>query len=150
MFQKSLREQMLPRVRSSFHFLAAITFSLIATIHCANAQSPHERNFAFEYVTTVKDIPAGAKELELWLPVPHDDPYQVISDLRIESPQPYQIHSAQYGNKVLRISLKNPPPAGFTVTLRFNAKRREHINPMLGENHPLTKPKERPDPDMAR
>src|SRR5262245_39881450 len=38
------------------------------SISSRRGASPRERDFAFEYVTTVKDIPAGAKELTLWLP----------------------------------------------------------------------------------
>jgi transglutaminase-like putative cysteine protease len=138
------------RIPSSFRTLTAVALFLTAVSHYADALTSRERNFAFEYVTVVKDVPAGAKQLELWLPVPHNDPYQVISDLSIESSQPYQTHSAQYGNKMLSIKVKDPQPAGFTVAMRFNATRREHINPLLGQNHPLDAQKERPDQDMAR
>src|SRR5262245_31401121 len=133
-----------------FLLLFAVAVSLIAIWRHAAAQTTRQRSFAFEYVTTLKDIPAGAKELALWLPIPHDDPYQVISDLRIESPNPYTLHPAQYGNKILSVKMKSPQPAGFSVTLRFNVKRREHINQLLSENRPLAAQKDRPDPDMAR
>jgi hypothetical protein len=73
------------RIFPSQRLLSPVALFLIAISHCADAQTPRERNFAFEYVAAVKDIPAGAQELELWLPVPHNDPYQVISDLRIEA-----------------------------------------------------------------
>jgi transglutaminase-like putative cysteine protease len=146
MFHQLLRE----RRSLSFRQLHAVALMLAAITYPAVAQTPKERNFAFEYVATVKEVPAGAKDLDLWLPVPHDDPYQVISDLRIESPYPYQIHSAQFGNKVLNVKVKDPQPGGFTVTLLFNAQRREHINPLLTENRPLNTPKDRRDPDMAR
>jgi transglutaminase-like putative cysteine protease len=133
-----------------FRLLSVVAISLIGVWRHAEAQTPRERNFAFEYVTTVKDIPEGAKEITLWLPIPHDDPYQVISDLSIESPYPYQVRKAEFGNKVLGIEVKNPKPTGFSLTLRFNVKRREHINPLLSENRPLAAPKDRPDQDMAR
>jgi transglutaminase-like putative cysteine protease len=146
MFQQLSRERRL----ACFLSLSAVALLLTAASHRAVAPTPRERDFAFEYVATIKDVPAGAKELELWLPVPHDDPYQVISDLRIEAPYPYQLHTAQFGNKVLSIKVKDPQPTGFNITLRFNAKRREHINPLLGENRPLNKSKENADPDMTR
>jgi len=138
------------RIYRSFRASAMAALLLIAISHYADALTPRERSFAFEYETVVKDIPAGARQLELWLPVPHNDPYQVISDLRIESSQPYQIHSAQYGNKILNVKVKDPQPSGFTVVLRFNTTRREHINPLLGQNHPIDARKEQDDPDMAR
>ena len=34
---------------------------------------PREREFMFEYKATIKDIPTGAKQIDLWIPVPHDN-----------------------------------------------------------------------------
>jgi transglutaminase-like putative cysteine protease len=134
----------------SYRLTTAIALLLVAISFCANGRTPRERNFAFEYVAAVEDIPVGAKELELWVPVPRNDSYQEISDLRIESSQPYQLHSGQYGNKILNIRVKTPQPSGFTVSIRFNTTRREHINPLLGQRHPLATSKEQTDRDMAR
>ena len=97
----------------------------------AGAVAPRERRFQFEYKATVKEIPTGAKKVDLWIPVPHDTPFQKITDLEIESPYPYKIHTAEYGNKVLHISLNNPQQSSFTVTMRFNAARKEHIQERL-------------------
>ncbi|MBO0860040.1 MAG: transglutaminase domain-containing protein [Chloracidobacterium sp.] len=138
------------RISSRFLAPAVAALFLVAISNYTDALTPRERSFAFEYETVVKDVPAGARRLDLWLPVPHNDPYQVISDLHIESSQPYQIRSAQYGNKILNISVKDPQPSGFTVVLRFNTTRREHINPLVGQNHPIDARKERDDPDIAR
>ncbi len=138
------------RIKSSYRWLTAVALFLTVSFHCADARTPRERSFSFEYVAAVKNIPAGAKVLELWLPIPHNDPYQAIADLRIESSQPYRMHSAQYGNKMLNIEVKDPQPAGFTVTLSFKATRREHINPLVGQSHPTASPNEETDRDMAR
>jgi transglutaminase-like putative cysteine protease len=152
--EAAVRTQALSRGGTMFEKILAVALFLTTLPPSADAQTLQERKFAFEYVAAVRDIPAGAKELELWLPVPHNDPYQLISDLRIESSQPYRIHSAEYGNKILSIRVNAPHPAGFTVTLRFNATRREHINPLIGRllsrSHPLPAPKEETDRDMAR
>jgi Transglutaminase-like superfamily len=138
------------RIKSSYRLLTAVALFLTACFPCADARTPRERSFSFDYVAAVKGIPAGVKVLELWLPIPHDDTYQAISDLRIESSQPYRMHSAQYGNKMLNISVKDPQPAGITVTLRFKATRREHINLLVGQSNPIAPPNETTDRDMAR
>src|SRR6266478_3165384 len=39
------------------------------------AATPRERSFQFEYIAIIKDIPTGAKTLDLWIPVPHDGPF---------------------------------------------------------------------------
>src|SRR3982751_5973835 len=93
--------------------------------------APRERKFEFEYKATVKEIPARAKRVDLWIPVPHDNQFQKITDLQIDSPYPYTIQTAQYGNKILHISLINPEQTAFTVMMRFNATREEHIQERL-------------------
>jgi hypothetical protein len=84
-------------------------------VHKALAVIPKERSFQFEYKATVKDIPIDAKQVDLWIPVPHDSPFQRITDLQIESPYPYHTKTAQYGNKVLHINLSKPQQSSFTA-----------------------------------
>lgn len=110
--------------------LALVLFS-ISISSVAAAPMLRERKFEFEYKATVKDIPAGAKRVELWIPVPHDDPFQKITGMEIVSPSPYEIHTSQYGNRVLHVSLINPPQTNLTVTVRFTAVRKEHVQARL-------------------
>ena len=51
-------------------------------------ESSHQRDFTFEYKAVLKDVPAGTQKLELWIPVPHDDPYQRILDVHLDTPYP--------------------------------------------------------------
>ena len=115
----------------------------------ARAVTPRERKFRFEYKATVKDVPAGAKRLEVWIPVPHDGPFQTVTGLRIESPVPYKLQTTQYGNRVLHLSIDNPAQTTFTVLMRFDAVRREHIQERL-QQASLAPVREKKDPDMAR
>ena len=119
------------------------------SVAAAAASAPRERHFEFEYKATVKEAPAGAKKVELWIPIPHDSPFQKITDVRIESPYPYQIHKTQYGNRVLHIGVSDPQQPTFTVTLRFNAVRLEHVQGRL-QQVGYAPVKEKRDPDMAR
>ncbi|HEX8131450.1 MAG TPA: transglutaminase domain-containing protein [Pyrinomonadaceae bacterium] len=115
--------------------------------------APRERKFEFEYRATVREVPAGARRLELWIPVPHDTPFQRITGLSIDSEHPYRLHTAQYGNRILHLSLKNPPPSGLSVTMRFNAARSEHIQGRLRQAEAAaatTVVAEERDPNMAR
>ena len=114
------------------------------------AEETRVRQFQFEYRATVKDIPAGAKRLELWIPVPHDGPFQRITGLQIDSPAPYRIEAAQHGNRVLHLAVENPPQQGFTVTMRFDAARSEHVQSRLRQAGLAPFKEEERDPDMAR
>jgi transglutaminase-like putative cysteine protease len=120
-----------------------------ATNAVADSPLPRKREFEFEYKATVKDIPTGAKEIDLWMPVPHDNSFQKIADLQIDSPYPYQMQMGQYGNKMMHISLSNPQQSTFTVTMRFNATREEHIQERLMQADTF-KATEDPDPNMTR
>src|SRR5215213_4883614 len=122
--------------------------SVLAPLAAA-AATPRERKFAFEYKTTLKDIPAGAEKVELWIPVPHDSPLQTIKGLTIESPYPYKLHSMKYGNRALHLTVENPTQTSFTVTMRFDAARREHIKERLSDAS-FAPAKEERDPDMSR
>src|SRR5262249_32670510 len=111
--------------------------------------TPRERKFQFEYSASVKDLPAGAKHVDLWIPVPHDSAFQRITDLKIESPYPYQVNNAEYGNTVLHIGLDNPSSSAFKVTMRFSAIRKEHIQERL-QQQSASATKDGRDPDMSR
>ncbi|MDQ3907340.1 MAG: transglutaminase domain-containing protein [Acidobacteriota bacterium] len=112
------------------------------------APALRERRFEFEYKATVKHVPAGARRAELWIPVPHDDHYQKIERLTVESPYSYEIRTSQYGNKVLHLSIDNPPQTGFTVTLRFEAVRKEHVQARLQQAN--YRAEEKLDADVAQ
>lgn len=123
--------------------------SMSFSIQQPAASTARERDFQFEYKATVKDIPTGAKAVDLWIPVPHDSPFQKITGLIIEAPYPYHIGTAQYGNRILHINLKRPQQSSFTVTMRFNALRKEHIQERL-QQAAYSGAKEDRDPEMAR
>ena len=108
-----------------------------------------ERTVAFTYATIVKAIPMGARHVELWLPVPHDSPFQRITNVVIDSPYAYQFDTGQYGNRVLHITLPASRTDSVTVVMRFTARRREHIQTRLqaANNQKVT---DAADPNMAR
>lgn len=91
----------------------------------------HERDFTFEYDATVKDLPAGTQKVELWIPVPHDDPYQRISSLRVETPYKYEIATGDQGNTILHLKIDRPQESAIPVRVTFHAVRRERIQPLM-------------------
>jgi transglutaminase-like putative cysteine protease len=126
----------------------AMVFFLVSISH-GSAATQRERKFELEYKATVKDIPTGAKKVSIWIPVPHYSPFQKITEMQIDSPYPYRIHTAEYGNKILHISLNNPAQSSFTVTMRFNTIRKEHVQERLQQANYSGAKQER-DPNMRR
>lgn len=128
--------------------LASCFGMLVLSMGAICNSTPRERAVEFDYKAMINAIPAGAKKVELWLPVPHDSPFQRITNLAITSPYPYQIMTGQYGNRLLHITLTNPKQASFAVDMRVSAVRKEHVQERLrvaGNAKPTPN-----DPDMAR
>ena len=103
----------------------ALTFLAVLSLGAETVSTPRTRSFSFEYSVTLQNIPAGAHDVDLWIPVPHDDDYQRISNLKFESPVTYRIATDSDGNRILH--LRAAPPSGtLAFTMRFDAVRKEH------------------------
>ncbi len=90
---------------------------------------PRERSFSFEYAVTVKDVPADAHTVDIWLPVPRDDAFQRITNLRVDTPYHYEIATGTENNHILHIRVSDPKQPSIPVTVRFDAARTAHIQP---------------------
>jgi transglutaminase-like putative cysteine protease len=97
---------------------------------------PKTRQFHFEYAAAPKSIPAGAKHLDFWLPIPHSDDFQQISNLHIDSPVPYALGAVATGNTILHVGL-DQPAAAFSVRVSFDCLRKEHVQAQLAGGPPL-------------
>jgi transglutaminase-like putative cysteine protease len=142
-------ENMNTTLRSIFNIAFCLALGLMSTPVPRVVAGVRERSFQFEYRATVKDIPATAKKVDLWIPVPHDSPFQRITNLQIQSPYPYRTNTAQYGNRVLHIALDNPQRSSLTVIVSFSATRKEHIQERLQQVN-YSAAKEERDSDLTR
>jgi transglutaminase-like putative cysteine protease len=113
--------------------LLAVSGILISKAAISHATLPDEsaipsRGFGFKYVIHVPALPDGGREMRLWVPLPYQDLYQLVSELRIESPVPYKVHrEPQYNNRYAYLVVDAAhAKAPFDVTLTFHAKRLEH------------------------
>jgi transglutaminase-like putative cysteine protease len=98
------------------------------------------RDFDLTYRATVRDIPAGAGTLDIWLPVPQTDRHQTIHRLTINSPGPLTIgRESRFGNQCLHVRLPSPRGA---VSMAWTARvtRRENggtLEPLSDEERAL-------------
>lgn len=136
--------------RAGLFAAGALLLMLTAAHPAAPPIVPRARTFAFEYQTTVAAPAAGAKALDLWLPVPHDDASQDVRKLKIDAPYPYEIRTGQYGNRILHLRLSPAPTQPFTLALHCQVTRREHINPLLPTVPGARKKAEPADPNLSR
>lgn len=116
------------RVFSSLLLLSFSTCLLTAQA-TSNAQkfSDPSRTFRFTYNFTVKDIPAGAKQVRLWVPVPQTDHHQTVRVLNIKAPTKTQMtQEPEYGNRMMYAEIQNPAPGKAEFTLEYEVTRREY------------------------
>lgn len=111
--------------------LPVLLAAAVAAVSEAAPPEPRTRTFHLEYRATVKDIPAGAGHVDLWVPLPRDDPYQQIHNRRIESVRSYEITAAPDGNTMLHVGIDNPRESTLTLRISFDAARQEHVQSRL-------------------
>ncbi|GAC1368530.1 MAG: transglutaminase family protein [Hymenobacter sp.] len=138
----------------------AIRAGLLATLALGAARptaaqapaAPRHRTFVLTSTATVPVPPAGTRVLDVWLPVPHTDPSQDVSRLKIDSPVPYTVEQGAFGNQMLHVRPATLPTVPLVVKLTAQITRREHLNLRAGEPAaPVqTARKEKPGPDVAR
>lgn len=122
---------------------------LLALLAPSNpASEPRSRTFHFDYTATVPAAPAGTRAVELWLPVPHNDKSQQISELKIISPVPYDLQTGEYGNRILHLRATGAELQGFAVQMRLQATRQEHLASSLTTGQRPTR--EPADPNLRR
>ena len=108
----------------------ALTMAAIAAV-CRASEAPRERRFGIDYTVSVDNLPTLADTVEIWIPVPHDDAFQSISQFDITSDYTYKIDTGEYGNRILHLKLNGALLGGrpAMLTLRFAVKRREQLVP---------------------
>jgi transglutaminase-like putative cysteine protease len=100
--------------------------TILLAISVALAAAQATRSFEIDYKAELKDVPAGTRHLELWLPVPHDDAWQRIGNLRIDCPYPHSVATGEHGNQMVHVVIDNP--AGTVgLSMSLDAARKEHI-----------------------
>lgn len=90
------------------------------------ASGEKKRDFELTYQASLKEVPAGTKKLELWLPVPQKTAHQDISDLKFAGlGEPAVAVEPEHGNKIAYWKLEGDALKAFTVAMTFRCKRKE-------------------------
>ena len=83
------------------------------------------RSFTIEYVGQATGIPAGTKELRVWLPVPQDSPSQTIRNLKFSQEPTFGVEP-KYGNKIAYFTIADPETSA-SIAMSFSCTRLETI-----------------------
>src|SRR5260370_17134212 len=113
--------------------LAATAFPLFAA---------GSKAFEATYIATVKDVPAGLKEMRVWIPLPVSRGGQTVSDVRIESPQRWtEKTEGEFGDLYAYTTIANPPAGDFAVNGHFRGTRHQVTPPRLAHTPPPPAPR---------
>ncbi len=79
----------------------------IPTVVSGSLSGPKFRRYQFNYQTTIPAPPAGTRQVDIWVPLPLEDPgVQEVSGLQVTAPDGYQITTEPvYGNRMIHVSL---------------------------------------------
>jgi len=58
------------------------------------------RTFRFTYSVAVRHIPAGARRVSIWVPVPQSDKHQQVLDVAVHSPLKYAFGPPAFGSGI--------------------------------------------------
>ena len=90
------------------------------------------RNFKFTYHADIPVSNPAAKKFEAWIPLPRDDAFQQVRDLKIETLAHFEIvDQGSNGNRVAHLEVSAPLPASVPVTMTFATTRREEAADMV-------------------
>src|SRR5438552_14160334 len=102
--------------------LCSLSLGSLAASNRGDVPAPTERTFEFSYKVIAPASPAVRGSLRIWIPLPAEDSYQQITELKIEAPVPYDIEKEpEYGNRmaVFRMDLrKSRAPAEIVLHFR--------------------------------
>src|SRR5271163_1965566 len=103
------------------------------------------RSFNFSYHADIPTSNPAAKKFEAWIPLPRDDAFQQVRDLKIETPVHYEIvDQGSNGNRVAHLEAAAPLPASVPVTLTFATTRREEAADMVAAARNVAEPTDGP------
>jgi len=129
---------------------APLAATILLTTLCAGARanpsqaiSPPDRVRTFKF-TYHADIPVSnpsAKKFEAWIPLPREDAFQQVRDLKIETPVHFEIvDQRSNGNRVAHIEASAPIQASVPFTMTFVVTRREQAADIVAAARDIPEP----------
>jgi transglutaminase-like putative cysteine protease len=134
------------RTRCAIIVFAALLIAVQWLSVNANSQPPAEpdrvRVVEFTYHTDLTGIDPKAHRVEAWIPLPREDRFQQVSDVKIDSSAPsVVVAQPAYGNHVVHLIEMAPLPASIPVTVHFKVRRVEESADLTEAQMNLSEPR---------
>ena len=89
--------------------------------------SPSARTFLFTYQITLKDIPAGAQRVRVWIPRAVTDANQTVVLKKVNGPvRLREMREESFGNHILYGEILHPQPGPAEFTVEYEVTRKEY------------------------
>jgi transglutaminase-like putative cysteine protease len=89
-------------------------------------QPAKSREVDFTYRTEITGIAPSSHRVEAWIPLPREDQFQQVSEVRFDSPAHIEVvNQPTGGNRLAYLSATAPPSGSIPVTIRFRVRRIE-------------------------
>jgi transglutaminase-like putative cysteine protease len=96
------------------------------------APADRVRTFNFTYHADIPVSNPSAKKFEAWIPLPREDAFQQVHDLKIETRVHFEIvDQGTNGNRVAHLEASAPLPTAVPFTMKFVVTRREEAADMV-------------------
>jgi transglutaminase-like putative cysteine protease len=108
-----------------------------------SSPSDRVRSFNFTYHADIPISNPSAKEIEVWIPLPREDAFQHVRDLKIDSPVHFEIvaqNGDSSGNRVAHLEAAAPLPVSIPVTITFATIRHEEAANMVAAARDFPEP----------
>ena len=121
----------------------AVVFLLLLLCAGVRAESQPDRlrSFDFSYHADIPVSNASAKKFEAWIPLPREDAFQQVRQLKIDTPVHFEIvDQGANGNRVAHLEALAPLPASVPFTMTFVVTRREEAADMVAAARDIPEP----------
>jgi transglutaminase-like putative cysteine protease len=106
------------------HTLVLVAVLSLFAVTVVASELPASRTFDATYTATIKDIPADAGVLTVWVPLPRNRAAQGISDVKIDSPYNWErFTEKEFGNEYAVARIPAPQTGELIVRLNFRGTR---------------------------
>jgi transglutaminase-like putative cysteine protease len=111
------------------YLLPLMLLALFAGFITASAQTaqPKKASFRVKNLITIK-VPAGSKQVRMWLAVPQTDAVTEVRNLNVKSDYPVQYREDSWGNQVGYLVANSPGKDQIVIEQTFEAARAEVLN----------------------
>jgi transglutaminase-like putative cysteine protease len=93
-----------------------------------------DKTFEFTYEVTLKDLPADARSVRVWIPIASSDAAQTVRLKGIASPvRTSETRDPEYSNRILYAEIARPQSATARFALDYEVTRREYSGQPAGE-----------------